>query len=159
MNISLLIEQKSYPGKYAPVQIGAYIFSAFQRQIQNKEPLTLVIPILLYHGKAKWQYRTLAEMFGHLDEQWKQYMPSFNFIYNDLNALSDEEMNAIKNKFLAASFLTLKHTWEKEWLEKHALRLFILASEASKGLKKGFIIYLAARSNLNENLLFRYLNR
>lgn len=51
IKICLLIEHKSFPDKYTPVQIGGYIFSSFQKQIQNKEPLSPVIPILLYHGE------------------------------------------------------------------------------------------------------------
>lgn len=37
VRICFLIEHKSHPDKYAPVQMGSYIFSAFQKQIQNKE--------------------------------------------------------------------------------------------------------------------------
>ncbi|MBX2921335.1 MAG: Rpn family recombination-promoting nuclease/putative transposase [Chitinophagaceae bacterium] len=53
VKVSLLIEHKSYPDKYTPVQIGSYIFSALQKQATAKEPLSLVIPVLLYHGKDK----------------------------------------------------------------------------------------------------------
>lgn len=52
VKVSLLIEHKSYPDKYSPVQIGGYIFSGLQKQIEAKEKhLSLITPVLLYHGK------------------------------------------------------------------------------------------------------------
>jgi predicted transposase/invertase (TIGR01784 family) len=153
VKVSLLIEHKSHPDKYTPVQIGGYIFSALQKQVQNKEPLSLVIPVLLYHGKVKWQYRTLANLFEDIDKEWEQFLPEFEYIYNDLGRLSDSEIEALNNKFLAASFLALKHSQEKDWIERNAGGLLILASEGPKGLKKGFIIYLYSRGRLEEKVL------
>ena len=39
IKVSLLIEHKSHPDKYTPVKVGGYLFSAYQKQIRNKEPL------------------------------------------------------------------------------------------------------------------------
>ena len=153
VKVSFLVEHKSHPDKYTPVQVGGYLFSAYQKQIQNKEPLSIVIPVLLYHGNVKWQYRSLANLFEGLDKEWEQFIPSFEYIYNDLGRLSDSEIKALNNKFLAASFLTLKHSQEKEWLERNAAGLLLLASEGPKGLKKGFIIYLYSRGRLEEKIL------
>jgi predicted transposase/invertase (TIGR01784 family) len=153
IKICLLVEHKSHPDKYTPVQIGGYIFSALQKQIQNKEPLSMVIPVLLYHGKATWQYRTLSNLFEGIDKEWMQFLPGFEYIYNDLGRLSDNEIEALNNKFLAASFLALKHSQEKEWIEQNAAGLLVLASEGPKGLTKGFIIYLYSRGKLKEKIL------
>jgi len=153
VKVSLLIEHKSHPNKYTPVQIGGYIFSALQKQIQNKEPLSLVIPVLLYHGKVKWPYRTLANLFEDIDKEWEQFLPGFEYIYNDLSRLSDSEIEALNNKFLVASFLALKHSQEKEWIERNAAGLLLLASKGPKGLTKGFIIYLYSRGRLEEKVL------
>lgn len=71
---------KSYPDNYTSLQIGGYIFSALQKQAQNNEPLSLVIPVLLYHGKERWQYRTLTNLFDDIEEEWKQYLPDFEYI-------------------------------------------------------------------------------
>jgi len=153
IKVSLLIEHKSHPDKYTPVQIGGYIFSAFQKQVQNKESLSMVIPVLLYHGKVKWQYSTLSNLFKDLDKEWEQFLPGFEYIYNDLGRLNDDEIETLNNKFLAASFLALKHSQEKEWIEQNAVELLILASEGPKRLTKGFIIYLYSRSRLKEKIL------
>ena len=67
IKISLLIEHKSFPDKFSAVQIGSYLFSGYEKQIKNKEPLSLIIPILLYHGKGKWNYQPLSGLFNNLD--------------------------------------------------------------------------------------------
>ena len=61
VKVSLLIEHKSYADKYTPIQIGSYIFSGLEKQVANKEKLSIIIPVLLYHGKEKWQYATLSD--------------------------------------------------------------------------------------------------
>ncbi len=153
VKVSLLIEHKSYPDKYTPIQIGGYIFSGLQKQVQNNEPLSIVIPVLLYHGKGRWQYRKLANLFDNLENEWIQFVPDFEYIYNDLGTLNDEDLEALNNKFLAASFLALKHSFEKKWLEDNAVKLLILAAEGPENLQKGFIIYLYSRGELEEKIL------
>lgn len=113
----------------------------------------MVIPVLLYHGKTKWKYQTLSDLFETIDEDWKQFLPGFEYIYNDLGKLGDDEIEALNNKFLAASFLALKHSQEKEWIEGNAVDLLILASQGSKWLVKSFIIYLYSRGKLEEKIL------
>ncbi|MBN9350734.1 MAG: Rpn family recombination-promoting nuclease/putative transposase [Chitinophagaceae bacterium] len=153
IKISLLIEHKSTYDKKTIVQIGSYIFSAFQKQIQNKESLSLVIPVLLYHGQRNWKYQTLQDLFASLDDDLKLYLPSFDYVFNNLGLLSDREIESLNNKFLAASFLALKHTFDKQWLETNAERLFILASPGETGLEKSLILYVFSRGKLPENVL------
>jgi predicted transposase/invertase (TIGR01784 family) len=150
IKVCLLVEHKSYPDKYTPVQIGSYIFSALQRQINNKEPLSMVIPVLLYHGQGKWKYQTLADLFQNLTDGWKQFLPDFSYIYNNLGEIPDEKVEALENKFLAASLLVLKHSFEKEWLANNSLKMLVLMATASQGLQKSFIVYLFGRSQLRE---------
>lgn len=80
IKVCLLVEHKSYPYKYTRIQMGSYIFSALQRQISNKEQLSMVIPVLLYHGKGKWKYQTFADLFENLTDGWKQFLPDFSYI-------------------------------------------------------------------------------
>lgn len=157
IKVCLLIEHKSYIDKYTPLQIGGYIFSALQKQVANKEPLSLVIPVLLYHGKERWQYNTLAGLFEDVEEDWKPYIPDFEYVYNNLGELADSEVEMLNNKFLKASFLALKHSFEKNWLENNAVKMLLLASAGPKELQKGFIIYLYSRGELKEEKILNLL--
>ncbi len=153
IKVSILVEHKSFPYKYVTVQMGSYIFSSFQKQILNKEPLSVVIPILLYHGEKRWKYRTLASLFEGIDDELKPFIPDFEFIFNDLGRLQDNEIEALENRFLAASFLALKHNWNRKWLEENILRLLTFAMQGPEGLQKGLIIYIGSRSVFTENVL------
>lgn len=148
VKVSLLIEHKSYPDKYTPIQIGSYLFSALQKQVANKEPLSIVIPVLLYHGRGRWRYRTLAQLFKNIEPEWKPYLPDFDYVYNNLNEVPDEQVVQLNNQFLAASLLTLKHTFEKEWLAQNALRMLVLVEAAPDYLQKQLVVYLFGRSEL-----------
>lgn len=47
LEISLLVEHKSYRDNQTPLQIGSYLFSAYWQQVkQDKKQLTPIIPIL-----------------------------------------------------------------------------------------------------------------
>src|SRR5690606_4344095 len=48
VEVSLLLEHKSSPDRYTPVQVGGYLFSAYRAQLRQGGQLTPVIPILLY---------------------------------------------------------------------------------------------------------------
>ncbi|WP_374754689.1 Rpn family recombination-promoting nuclease/putative transposase [Dyadobacter koreensis] len=108
IKICLLVEHKSYPDKYTPFQIGSYIFSGLQKQIENKEELSITIPVLLYHGKGKWRCLTVSSLFKNPEPDWKQYLPDFEYVYNNLGDISDEQVETLNNKFLLASILAFK---------------------------------------------------
>ena len=142
MKVTLLIEHKSHPDKNTPVQIGHYIFSGLQKQLQNKERLSVIIPVLLYHGKGKWVYQKLSGLFKTQFTGWNQFIPDFDYIYNNLGDIPDEQVESLNNKFLAASLLSLKHSFEKEWLERNALRILLLTEQAPKNLQSNLVVYL-----------------
>ncbi|GLU56224.1 transposase [Dyadobacter frigoris] len=150
IKVSLLIEHKSYPDKYTPVQIGSYIFSGLQKQIENDKNISLIIPVLLYHGKDKWEYYSLTNLFKNLEPEWKQFIPDFDYIYTNLNEVSDEHIEALNNKFLAASFLALKHSFQKDWLEANIVRILLLSENVPANLLRNLIVYLFERSELGK---------
>ena len=78
VKVSLLIEHKSYVDKHAPLQIGGYIFSGLLKQVRNGEKPSLIIPVLLYHGRDKWKHRTLKGLFEDIEPEWGKYIPDFD---------------------------------------------------------------------------------
>ncbi len=51
--ICFIFEHKSYVPKYPNVQIGDYKQGAYNKQIKMKQPLQLVMPIVVYHGEKE----------------------------------------------------------------------------------------------------------
>jgi hypothetical protein len=62
----------------------------------------------------------------------------------------DEEVEALNNKFLVASLLALKHTFDKEWLEVNVLSLLSLAQQVPENLLSNLNVYMFERSGLKE---------
>lgn len=93
VEISLLLEHKSKPDRFTPVQIGGYLYSGYQQQIEDgRKQLSPIIPILFYHGKEQWTYRTLDDLFVDLDEDLVGYIPKYDYIYHDLERLPEEHI-------------------------------------------------------------------
>lgn len=154
VKVSLLLEHKSHPDKYSPIQIGSYIFSGLLKQLEaNEKKLSPIIPVLLYHGKRKWEYSTLSDLFKHVEPDWYKYIPNFDYVYTNLGELSDEHVEALGNRFLVASLLALKHAFDIKWLEDNILRIFSLLDDADENLQNKFIVYIFERSRWNEERL------
>ncbi|TDE10250.1 hypothetical protein E0F88_28570 [Dyadobacter psychrotolerans] len=116
-----------------------------------------MIPILLYHGRGKWKYQPLSGLFKNLDPEWKQFIPDFDYVYNNLGEISDQQVEALQNKFLAASLLSLKHSFEKKWLEGNALKILILSNDASENLQRNLAVYIFANSSLTEQKIIELM--
>jgi hypothetical protein len=123
VKICLLIEHKSYIDKYTPIQIGSYIFSGLLKQISDGESPSLIIPILLYHGKAQWEYRTLVGLFDKLEPELQEFVPDYQYIFHNLGQIPDNQIQALHNKFLAASLLALKYSSQIQCFKGQAERL------------------------------------
>lgn len=132
MEISLLLEHKSSPDIYTPVQIGSYLFSGYQHQIkQKRKQLSPIIPILLYHGKEKWEYWTLDRLFDELDGELLGYIPRYDYIYHNITDWPEEDIKAVHNRFLVSFFLMLKYAWDKSRLKANLPEILAI------GLAKG----------------------
>lgn len=92
LKITFLFEHKSYPPSYPHIQLLRYMLEIWERQVKDKESLSLVLPIVLYHGKEAWEYRMFDQYFGaEIDERFKQFAPFYDFLLVNLQASSYEE--------------------------------------------------------------------
>ena len=90
VHICLLVEHKSAPDRYTPVQIGGYLFSGYQLQIkQKRRRLSPIIPVLFYHGRQKWEYWTLDRLFDGLEDGLLGFLPKFDYVYTSLRDTPD----------------------------------------------------------------------
>ncbi|WP_439556597.1 Rpn family recombination-promoting nuclease/putative transposase [Dyadobacter sp.] len=142
VKISLLVEHKSYVDKYVPIQIGSYIFSGLLKQISNKESPSLIIPILLYHGRDRWEYKTLIDVFGDLEPTLRGFVPDYQYIFHNLGQISDDEIQALNNHFLAASLLAMKYSAFKKQLNALLPTIYTLINEMDKNLLNTLIVYI-----------------
>jgi len=157
VKISLLIEHKSYIDKYTPIQIGSYIFSGLLKQIAEGEKPSLIIPILLYHGKVRWEYKTLVSLFDELEPDLLQFVPDYQYVFHNLGKITDEQIQALNNKFLAAALLAMKHSVLKERLSDLIPTILKLAGETDQNLQTSLIVYTFVNSELSEQQITKLI--
>ena len=157
VKISLLIEHKSYIDKYTPIQIGSYIFSGLLKQITDGEKPSLIIPILLYHGKARWEYKTLSSLFEGLEPELSRFVPDYQYVFNNLGGIPDEQIQALHNKFLAASLIAMKHSVLKDSLTELIPTILKLAGEIDQNLQTSLIVYTFVNSELSEHQIIELI--
>jgi predicted transposase/invertase (TIGR01784 family) len=119
VKIALLFEHKSYKENYPHWQLNQYILNVWEASSKqkNKKPIP-IIPIVIYHGKEKWDYQPMRSYFENLDEGLLRYIPEFDFHLINLNTIPNEKITNFRNKFLAISTLLFKHSRLKKYVRK-----------------------------------------
>lgn len=150
--VSLLLEHKSSPDMYTPVQVGGYLFSGYQQQIlQGQKQLTPIIPVLFYHGRQKWEYWTLDRLFDDLGEELLGFVPNFSYIYHNVRDTPEEAIRAIGNQFLVSALLTLKYAFDKRKLKERFLDILAAGlAEGSDDQHIALLVYSLGRVDYTE---------
>lgn len=113
IKIYLLLEHKSHPDAWVPLQLLRYQVRIWElhRKQQPKAPLPPILPLVLYHGKQRWQTpEHFLDLFGGMDAALLDYVPDFR---HELCDLSLPEPAEIRGKVLSRlTLLALKHIFD-----------------------------------------------
>lgn len=95
--IALLWEHKSTADKFAVFQVAGYILDIWREMIKDgKDELPVVIPIVVYHGKDNWNYKTdIREMipdFEILPDYLKQMLPIIKHEFINIKSHTEEDI-------------------------------------------------------------------
>ncbi len=93
--VYILLEHKSAPEKWVALQLLGYKVKLWERAKEaGVEQLPLVIPVVVYHGRQRWNvgksFRSLVA--GSEREEWRRYVPDFEYYLVDLSLYSDDEI-------------------------------------------------------------------
>ena len=131
-------------------QTGLYIFSHWVKCIREGKELKPIIPIVYYQGKKKWKIKSLADLFTEYSNHIKVFIPEINHVFIALHSLSDEKIEAIRNKLMASAVMAQKKAFDvmklAEDLEK-IFRLFPIKADKGNFLKT-IIVYLVKYSEV-----------
>ncbi len=110
MKLVLLIEHKSYVSPHIHLQLLRYMLQIWEKMETNGEPLQPVIPLVVYHGQARWRaipfWRYFADTFP---ENLLPYLPSFEYVYLNLEEKPVEDIQiTFENKFVFQTLLLMK---------------------------------------------------
>jgi Putative transposase, YhgA-like len=100
-----------------------------EQQIKAKDPLTVIIPIIIYHGTSEWQVRQFWEYFEGVDDILKAFIPNFQYQLTDLSRYSDEELIERGIGKLLNVFLAMIHVRDVKYILENYETIFIFAKE------------------------------
>jgi hypothetical protein len=136
LQLLLLVEHKSFVPKRIHIQVLRYMIEEWTKQInaqlealqeltkngkksRQKIKLILILPIVLYHGKSVWTLPKFEDLFGHLPDILKRFLPDFDIIVIDLAKYSDQEIIDTKAGLLVNMLLLLRHSFDRDYLVKN----------------------------------------
>ncbi len=158
VRICLLFEHKSsLPGHHIHVQMINYLRGVQEEDIrQGREYFTLTIPILIYHGESPLSLGSLREQYGPVSPLLAGYIPHFDIVCIDLQALSDEAIEHMcEGLLLRYVLLALKHIRDAEYLRVHFCQVLTFVAEnenleVSLDLFEATFIYIQQASTLQK---------
>lgn len=110
-DIYFLFEHKAQKESTTLFQLLKYKYLKWEEDKNEGKPFRTIVAIVLYHGKAKWDIPTEWAAQFDVNEQFKEYLLNFKYVFFNLNDwdLSLPENKAIKdNVYLLSGLLLLK---------------------------------------------------
>ena len=105
-------DSKSYVDSLAALQVLRYMVKGWEYSLRQHARLWPVLPIIVYHGVARWTTPANFQVLFELPEALRPYMPEFQYLLRDLSAYSDEEIK--REAELGIGLLVLKHIFRPD---------------------------------------------
>ncbi len=133
--IYCLFEHKSYIDYWVGFQLlrnMVKIWEGYLKQSKKAKKLPVIIPIVIYHGRDKWNLKnSIIPLFEEIDST-KKYIPDFKSEIYDISHIPDDRIKG--EILLRVNFLLLKYIFRPDLFEKlnEIFELFIKLSNKSK---------------------------
>lgn len=117
--IAFLLEHKSYRDRLAIFQISKYILESWMSIVQkeNKDELPIIIPIIIYHGREKWNLKTdLRDMipgFYELPGYFTERVPAFKYDLVNITEYNESDFEKL-TKLTAMMLGAFKYSFEED---------------------------------------------
>lgn len=119
--VYFLFEHKSYPSKKIALQLLKYILKIWEQKTSDRptDKLPVIIPLVVYHGKANWnaalKLSGIIEDYEQLPQAITNYIPDYEYIlYNISRSNSEEIKGSIKLKIFLK---ILRDIFEQDYTE------------------------------------------
>lgn len=140
--IFLLLEHKSWPARFTALQALKYMVHVWDLYLANHDKakfLPPVLPLVLYHGKNKWNLGTRFSKLFKTPGPLQVFIPDFKFLLVDISHEPDENIKG--EPLLQILLKTLKYIFKPDI--KNKLPEIIQLFEKIKN-KNTALDYLAA---------------
>jgi predicted transposase/invertase (TIGR01784 family) len=160
LTVSVLIEHKSRVDHLTCIQLLKYITNGYVYQNQKREKFSVIIPIIYYHGKRKWKFRHLDELFTDVPDAFKKYIPVFAIEMFRVQEMSIPDIHAIDEAKLRAALLVQKGMYDTMVaIDDYASIINALQPYIRGNFFKTFFVYLSQVITFDENTLTEITNQ
>ena len=162
VTIALLFEHKSYQPKDIFVQLLHYMSSIWVRDVAGGHSLSVIIPIIFYHGKAKWQRKIFFESFKNLSLTYKKFIPEFEYILFEVFQTPDDVIVEMSNEHLLGTLmLQYKKADDISFTRKNGEYFIKYFKEhpEKRELFRTFVTYWLSQSKMKPEELIDLINR
>lgn len=134
------------------IQVGYYLFAHWLQQVRKGKKLQLIIPVIYYQGKQKWEVPALVKLFDAYPESMLEFIPRLEHILVSLNEISDQQINELRNKMLAAALGAQKFRFNPASLVEDFERILMLfpLNNADQNFLEVLVVYTFSVTNLTE---------
>ena len=78
VRLLFLFEHKSYlPNSPIHLQLLDYLLQIWEDDLKNRRLLSIIIPIVVYHGEKGWEQKSFSDFFPDLPEDWRVLSRTF----------------------------------------------------------------------------------
>ncbi len=151
--IYVLFEHKSQPETRITLHLLRYMTRVWDQAEKQKEPLLPVLPLVVYHGRQKWQVAREFSALFEVPDILRPYLPEFRYHLADLSQYSDEEIKTRIERavILQIGLLSLKYIYAEDVGQQLAkiIRLIyeLLDQETASAYIQTVLRYMAAGSD------------
>jgi predicted transposase/invertase (TIGR01784 family) len=146
IRVSFLFEHKSRVSPRLYFQLLRYLSNIYDKLSEKNEKPGPVIPVVIYHGKAKWEKRDFSTYFKLPEPSLGRFLPLFDYFFHDLRDMSDSMLVSGKaGHLLRRAFLLMKYQHRPEEFERREITRII------------FIFTVEERSALSQDEMLRIL--
>ncbi len=158
LKVCLLLEHKSYKDPKVVFQILEYLALGYRKQSKEAKDMELIVPILYYHAKAKWRFKSFGSYFSDYSESLLAYLPSYDSEFIDLGKLSTEHLLNLRNGMLSSALMIQRHYFDNEKLTANIANILrSLGPYLEKNLSNTIFVYLLQYIELNKVILTKEL--
>ncbi len=93
--------------------------SYISEDLKEHKKVEPIIPILYYHGKKGWKFKTLDAYFSDYPDLVQSYLPTFTAEFVNLQQISAEQILALTNGLLISATLYQKYYFDPKSLKAH----------------------------------------
>ena len=163
IKIALLFEHKSEVPDYPHLQLLRYFMEIWQSNIKQKQPLVPVVPLVVYHGRKKWEYKSFENYFTIVDDELEKYLPVFDYLLADLSNYADDQIGELFEKVsVQIGLRILKNNYRQQKIAANLHTIFnkiniLLQTEEGENFLTTTLHYLFESTEIESTRLIEQL--